>query len=182
MKIMNTNNKPLPKDFPLIVNFRNVIGQLISKKVYLKPSYKSINAPDLKVKYAGLGLRMIAILIDLIVLSSIMLIIDSFMYSFISISLYSNIIRILIAMIVWVVYNGIFESSVLQATLGKKMLNLKVIDLYGNKISFIRATFRCICTIISILPIGLGIWYITTDVKKRSWHDLIAGSYVIKSI
>lgn len=179
---MKTKNKPLPKDFPLIVNFRNVFGQLISKKVFLKPSYKSINAPDLNVKYAGLGSRTLATLVDLIILSSIMLIIDSFMYSFINMSTYSTIIRILIALFVWVVYNGIFESSVLQATLGKKMLNLKVVDLYGEKISFIRAAFRCICTFISILPIGLGIWYITTDYKKRSWHDLIAGSYVIKSV
>jgi uncharacterized RDD family membrane protein YckC len=61
------------------------------------------------------------------------------------------------------------------------ILKLKVIDLYGKRMSVLRSLFRCITTIISILPIGLGIWYITTDPKKRAWHDLIVGTYVIKS-
>jgi uncharacterized RDD family membrane protein YckC len=48
-------------------------------------------------------------------------------------------------------------------------------------LSVLQAFYRCITTIISILPMGLGIWYMTTDSKKRTWHDLIAGTYVIKT-
>jgi uncharacterized RDD family membrane protein YckC len=92
-----------------------------------------------------------------------------------------NIYRFFIIIFTWIFYNGIFETSVYQATIGKMILKLKVIDLFGKRLSVLRSFFRCISVIISITPFGLGIWYITTDPKKRSWHDLLAGTYIIRS-
>jgi uncharacterized RDD family membrane protein YckC len=146
-----------------------------------KFKHKFINAPDLKVTYASLGSRAIATFIDLTIVLSALLILEMILLNSNYTNKDVNIYRFLVGIFTWIFYNGLFESSVYQATIGKMILKIKVIDLYGKRMSVLRAVFRCISTIISILPIGLGIWYITTDSKKRGWHDLISGCYVIKS-
>jgi uncharacterized RDD family membrane protein YckC len=171
------------KTIPDFVKERDVFGLVKSKRTsgFKRFKYKSLNAPDLKVTYAGLGLRALATFIDLIIVLIVLLIPEMFLFSFNFNELDLNSYRFFIAIAIWIFYHATFESSVYQATPGKIMLKLKVIDLYGKSISVVRATFRCLSVFISIVPFALGIWYITTDRKKRGWHDLIAGSYVIKS-
>ena len=142
--------------------------------------YKSINAPDLNVSYAALGIRAVAKVIDLIIVFAILLILEAIFLKFNFTNSDDILIRVLISGIIWLVYNDLFESSAFQATIGKMIVKLKVIGLYGKKLTVLRALSRCITVIISISPFGLGIWYISTDKKKRGWHDLIAGSLVVK--
>jgi len=162
---------------------RDVLGQVKNKRtsIFKKMKYKSINAPDLKVSYAGLGLRTMALIIDLVIVISVVLLINMIIFPSNLIIKDLTIFKVLIGILIWIFYNGFYESSAYQATIGKLIFKLKVIDLYGKPIGFLRAISRVISTVISILPFGLGIWYITTDPKKRSWHDLIAGSFVIKA-
>ncbi len=180
---MKTIREYGPQTLPYFVKEREVLRQLKSKRTsgFKKFKYKSLNAPDLKVTYAGLGIRSIATFIDLVIVFILLLIPEMFLFSFNFSDFDLNIYRLLIGFGSWVFYYSTFESSVYQATPGKIMLKLKVVDLFGKSISFVRATFRCLSVFISIVPFGLGIWYISTDGKKRGWHDLIAGSYVVKS-
>ena len=166
---------------PFFVEDRDVLGQPKGINVLQRFKHKLRNAPDLKVTYAGLGKRTIAKLIDLTIVFIPLLILETFLFKFNHTNNDFNTYRFFIVIFIWIFYNGVFETSVYQATIGKMILKLKVIDLYGKRMSVLRSLFRCITTIISILPIGLGIWYITTDPKKRAWHDLIVGTYVIKS-
>ena len=165
---------------PFYVENRDVLGQPKGINVLQRFKHKLRNAPDLKVTYAGLGKRTIAKLIDLTIVFIPLLIIEMILFKFNYTNNDFNTYGFFIVIITWIFYNSLFETSAYQATVGKMILKLKVIDLYGKRISVLRSFFRCITTIISILPIGLGIWYITTDPKKRSWHDLIVGTYVIK--
>jgi len=48
------------------------------------------------------------------------------------------------------------ESSSYQATLGKMVCGMKVTDLYGNRISFGRATGRHFAKILSAMLLGVG--------------------------
>ncbi len=180
---MKTINEYGPKTLPDYVKERDVFGQVKSKSksITKRFDYTKLNAPDLKVTYAGLGIRALATFIDLIIVFAMLLIPELFLFSFNFSDLDLNSLRILIALGLWVFYHAAFESSGYQATPGKMLLKLKVIDLYGKSLSIVRAMFRCLSVFISIVPFGLGIWYISTDRKKRGWHDLIAGSYVIKS-
>ena len=180
---MKTINYSGPKIIPDYVKERDVLGQVKSKRTsgFKRFKYKSLNAPDLKVTYAGLGIRSLATFIDLIIVFTLLLIPEMLFFSFNFNELDLNSYRFLIGISLWVFYHATFESSVYQATPGKMALKLKVIDLFGKSISVVRALFRCLSVFISIVPFGLGIWYMTTDSKKRGWHDLIAGSYVIKS-
>jgi len=168
---------------PVYFEERDVLGQIKPSgiTVFKRLKHKFVNAPDLKVIYAGLGPRVFATFIDLMIITGVILILETFLFKFNYTNNDFNTYRFFIVIFLWLFYNGAFESSVYQATIGKMILNLKVIDLYGKRISVSRSLWRCIITIVSILPVGLGIWYITTDPKKRAWHDLIAGTYVIKS-
>lgn len=180
---MKTYNFSKSEPIPDYVNERDVFGLVKSKRTSMikRLKNKHFNAPDLKVAYAGLGIRTLASFIDLFIISCLMLIPEMFFFSFNFSDIDFNSFRFLIVMVIWVFYHAGFDSSALQGTIGKRLLKLKIVDLYGKKISIVRAFFRCLTVFISIAPIGLGIWYISTDPKKRSWHDLITASYVIKS-
>ena len=170
-----------PIEIPLFVENRDVLGQIKPSgiNVLKRVKHKFKNAPELNVIYAGFGERAYAALIDLMIVLCVSLIMELFFFKFNFTSIEFNTYRFFIFIFTWFFYNESFESSVYQATLGEMMLKLRVVDLYGKRMSIIRSSFRCITTIISILPVGIGLWYLTTDPKKRTWHDMIAGTYVI---
>jgi len=180
---MKTYNISKSESIPDYLRERDVFGLVKSKRTSMikRFKYKPLNAPELDVVYAGLGIRTLATFIDLIIIAVLMLIPEIFFFSFNFNEIDFNGYRILMVFAIWIFYHAGFDSSDLQGTPGKKLLKLKMIDLYGKNLSIVRATFRCLTVFISILPIGLGIWYISTDPKKQGWHDLIAGTYVIKS-
>jgi len=171
------------ESIPEYVYEHDVFGLEKSKRTSMinRFKYKSSNAPELDVAYAGLGIRTLATLIDLVIIAGIMIIPEILFFSFNFSDIGYNSFRFLMAMLIWIVYHVAFNSTSSQATPGKKLFKLKIIDLNGNKMSIVRALFRSVAVFISIVPIGLGIWYISTDPKKQGWHDLISGSYVIKS-
>ncbi|MBS4189027.1 RDD family protein [Bacillus sp. FJAT-49705] len=89
-------------------------------------------------------------------------------------------IAFLINMAGVIAYYAGLHSSKWQATVGKKLLGLKVTDLNGNRISFWRALGRylSLAFLSGILLIGFIIAAFTE--KKQALHDLIAGTVVVK--
>ncbi len=75
----------------------------------------------------------------------------------------------------------ISESSNWQATLGKKLLGLKVVDEHGGRVSFGRANARYWSKILSGLILFIGFLMVAFTVKKQGLHDKIASTYVVKS-
>lgn len=90
-------------------------------------------------------------------------------------------IAIISASIQWL-YFSLMESSVWQATLGKKALGLTVTDLEGRRISFGRATGRYFAKILSTLTIGIGYLMAGFTAKKQALHDMIAGTLVLRKL
>jgi uncharacterized RDD family membrane protein YckC len=79
---------------------------------------------------------------------------------------------------IWL-YFGLQESSVYQATLGKRALNIYVTDMYGRRITFGQATGRYFAKILSgILCIGYIMVAFTE--RKQGLHDLLAGTLVMR--
>ena len=77
------------------------------------------------------------------------------------------------------VYYTVFESSIWQATPGKRILRLYVTDLNGQRITLGRAFIRNIARQISgFLFIGYILAGFTE--KKQALHDLIAGCLVMR--
>lgn len=93
---------------------------------------------------------------------------------------------ILIAVIVTTVVNwlyyALFESSKKQATIGKMALNIKVTDMAGNKITFMRATGRYFGKILSGLFLMIGYIMAAFTEKKQALHDILAGCLVVKNV
>ena len=75
-------------------------------------------------------------------------------------------------------YEAFMLSSKYQATLGKMILGMKVTDLYGNRISFARATGRHFAKWISGAILCIGYFMIGFTERKQGLHDLLAGTLV----
>jgi uncharacterized RDD family membrane protein YckC len=73
------------------------------------------------------------------------------------------------------------ESSSYQATLGKMICGMKVTDLFGNRISFERATARHFAKWLSGLILGIGYIMVGFTERKQGLHDLLAGTLVLRT-
>ncbi len=128
------------------------------------------------VVYAGFWARFFAFLIDAIVLliptGIVVYLIDG---HFGENSGWANLARIVI---VWLYYS-LQESGPLQATFGKRMLDIKVTDEFGRRISFGRATGRHFSKIISAVILFIGYIMAGFTDKKQALHDIIAGTLVV---
>jgi len=82
--------------------------------------------------------------------------------------------------IAWV-YAAVLHSSSWQATLGKKLLGLKVVDYEGARISFGRATGRYFAELLSLILLGIGFIMVAFTKKKQALHDKMAGTLVVRS-
>lgn len=76
-------------------------------------------------------------------------------------------------------YFASLESSKWQATIGKRVLGLKVVDLKGKRVSFWRATARYFSKLLSRLILMIGFLMILWTKKKQALHDKIASTLVI---
>jgi uncharacterized RDD family membrane protein YckC len=80
-------------------------------------------------------------------------------------------------------YYALSESSSWQATLGKKVLNLKVTDMTGQPISFGRASGRYFSKIITgMIPLFIGYIMAGFTEKKQAIHDMIASCLVLRKL
>ena len=90
-------------------------------------------------------------------------------------------VAIISAILQWL-YFSLMESSVWQATIGKKLLGLTVTDLEGRRIGFGRATGRYFAKIISTLILCIGYMMAGFTEKKQALHDIIAGTLVLRKL
>lgn len=73
-------------------------------------------------------------------------------------------------------YFAYFESSIWQATPGKKMLNMRLMRVDGSKVTFLRALARSLC---KLFLSYFGVMALFTR-KKQGLHDLIAKTVVVR--
>lgn len=67
------------------------------------------------------------------------------------------------------------------ATPGKMICRLKIVDAKtGGPMGDWQSILRVMCYFVSAIPLGLGFFWIAIDKKRRGWHDLLAGTMVIR--
>jgi uncharacterized RDD family membrane protein YckC len=86
-----------------------------------------------------------------------------------------NVVSIVIA---WL-YEAMFTASSYQATPGKMAVGLRVVDQYGQRLGFGRATGRHFAKILSGLICAIGYIMAGWDERKQALHDKLASTYVI---
>ena len=65
-------------------------------------------------------------------------------------------------------------------TVGGIICQLRVVRTDGHPLRFTDAFVRGLSSIFSAVVLGLGWFWILTDPERQSWHDKIAGTYVVR--
>lgn len=87
---------------------------------------------------------------------------------------------IIIIYAISIFYYAIMESSKTQGSVGKMALGIKVTDLDGNRITFGKAFLRAIGKLISSSIMLIGYIMAAFTEKKQGLHDMIANTLVVK--
>jgi len=77
-------------------------------------------------------------------------------------------------------YFTLLESSHQRGTFGKRIMELAVTDLNGDRISFCRANGRYWGKTISVITIFIGFIMAGMTKKKQALHDKMARCLVVK--
>ena len=138
---------------------------------------------DHRVQYVGFWLRFGASVID-----SIILIMFTYPFLFLiygsqyfdsaeSVQDFSDVIITYALPMLATILFWIYKS----ATPGKILLQAKIVDeITGNKPTVKQSIIRYFAYYVSLIPLGVGFFWIAWDDKKQGWHDKIAGTIVIR--
>ena len=77
-------------------------------------------------------------------------------------------------------YSSIAEASIKQATIGKRLMDIKVGDLFGNRLDLGTSFLRNFAKILSTLPLFIGYLYCFMNKKQQCLHDVMANTLVVK--
>jgi uncharacterized RDD family membrane protein YckC len=85
----------------------------------------------------------------------------------------------ILSLVIQVLYYTFMESSKFQASVGKMALGIIVTDMNGAKLDFSKALIRNLCRIISNFTMLIGYIIAGFTEKKQALHDIIAGTLVV---
>jgi uncharacterized RDD family membrane protein YckC len=150
--------------------------------------------------YAGFWLRLVALIIDGIIIGILQFVVIAPILAAIGIgmstgasamdaddptAMFATMMALfstvsLVAQIVNILYFSFMESSKYQATIGKLALGLIVTDVNGGKLDFVKALIRNVSKIVSWIIFAIGFIMAGLTEKKQALHDIIAGTLVVK--
>ena len=133
--------------------------------------------------FASLDVRLLAVLIDYLLVFAIYCFIALILISFIDQKLTKiavSISSLALIPIIKLIMSTVMEASSRQGTYGKFLLGIKITDENGKRIGISQSFVRNFSKIICVATLGMG--YLTGffDKKQQGLHDKIAGTLVIK--
>jgi uncharacterized RDD family membrane protein YckC len=157
----------------------------------------------MNTNYAGFWLRFVAVIIDGLLLGSIQFIAIMPVLGLMGIGMATDIQNLetadettmapmigqmmamagvtqIVFLTIQTLYYAFMESSKYQASVGKIVLGLKVIDINGERLDFTKALVRNLCKIISSMILFIGYLMAAFTEKKQALHDMIASTLVVK--
>ena len=169
------------------------------------PSVAGVYAPltpVVPVAYAGFWLRVLAYLIDAIILGvfAVPIVVGAGMAMGVG-GMFARIPRdgdpfqngppAIFLLFIWFcvllgvggtwLYNALLESSDWQGSAGKKALGLIVTDMAGQRVTFARASGRHFGKIVtSFIPLGVGYALAGFTEKRQALHDMLASCLVLR--
>jgi uncharacterized RDD family membrane protein YckC len=135
--------------------------------------------------FADFGLRLAAYLIDGIILGIASFIVGAVWGLMAGRMMYTNpagyiAITYLLTIVIGWLYFAVFESGEYQATPGKIVLKIKVVDEQFNRLTFANASGRFFGKILSGMILGIGYLMVLWSPQKQALHDQIAKTFVVK--
>lgn len=152
---------------------------------------------SLKGQYAGFVSRLLAFIIDLLLISISIVILGSISAlllqffglsellseAFVSNSTLGYVLRILAYLgsfhFVFIVYQTFMLVTTAGKTIGMAVMGIRIVPLDGSRLKLVRTLVRYAAFWLSILALGLGVLWILGDDRRMSWHDKIARTCVI---
>ena len=139
-----------------------------------------MNGSDLK--YAGFWIRVLAALIDTVLVGVVVFPLLLVVYG----RSYSDLQRfiggpgeILLSLVLAVAIVLFWLAK--QATPGKMLVGAQIVDAKtGRKPSTSQLVGRYLGYYVSIIPLGLGLIWVAFDARKQGWHDKLAGTVVVR--
>lgn len=65
-------------------------------------------------------------------------------------------------------------------TLGGAVLGMRIVRLDGRRVDWSVSAVRMLGSLVSLLPLGFGFFWVVWDDQFQSWHDRIAGTTIVK--
>lgn len=127
--------------------------------------------------------RVIALCIDLAIVSALIALNVFLLMLYKSLTGYESLenplhVR-LINLAVFVAYYAAFETSRFQATPGKMLMSLKVVDLAGARVGFLRSCARVLSRTLCIATAAIGYVMAAFTERGRALHDLATATVVV---
>ncbi|WP_421995077.1 RDD family protein [Reyranella sp.] len=146
------------------------------------PVWDAQPASNQAVAYGGFWIRLVAYIIDAILLG----IVASVIAAIVGVDMMSDDLENydptfnLVTFVIGWLYFALMESSERGATVGKMAMGLRVVTSDFQRLSFLNATGRYFAKILSAIIFCIGFIMIAFTERKRGLHDMIAGTLVIK--
>lgn len=142
--------------------------------------------PSEGVLYATFGDRLIAYLIDALLLAGIWYAISIPLFLALGVDDETSPrlvggVSLICSIVIRATYHAVLDSSRWQGTVGKQALGIKVVDLDGQRIGWARALGRYFASLLSTIVIYMGYLAATSDRQVRTWHDRLAQTLVVKA-
>ena len=134
-----------------------------------------------QIVYAGFWQRAVAMFIDFIIFIMLSVAFGLFLMLAVEGGVESETLHsfvIIVFSVIWVLYYALLQSSPWQATIGKKIMKIKVTDLNVQRITFARALMREIIKNIPYVILISWVPMLITE-KKQALYDLMSGTVVV---
>ena len=131
-------------------------------------------------RYAGFWRRLAAYLIDGLLLGGVQVTVAAAVLTVAPHDLRAQANVAPVGIVLAWAYFALFESSPLQATIGKLALDIYVTDGNGDPIDFRRASVRYWAKLASTLVLMLGWLMAAFTPEKRALHDFLAATLVLR--
>jgi uncharacterized RDD family membrane protein YckC len=136
----------------------------------LPPAAPPPSGVSMRWIFAGFWQRLIAYIIDAVILTVIILILGAIL---------SPIVWLVTYLAVAIGYPVIGNG--LGGTIGKRVIGLRVVQASGEIPGIPRGLIRLLVAIPSGLALYLGYLWMLWDDDNQTWHDKAAGTYVVEA-
>lgn len=158
----------------------------------LRAATPTAGAPEVSLPYASLQLRIVAFILDILVLISFGMLFAAAAGAYLVVdsrindgNLSDRAPYVAVAIFLSYLFAFIPLYHVLMwtwwgQTVGKMAVHIKVLDENGDRISLRRAAVRLLGYAASVLPLFTGLIMALFDRRRRTLHDRLAGTVVIE--
>ena len=153
------------------------------REIYLAvENYQSALKTDSLLVYAGFWERFFAFFIDIVIVVIFLEITMRIVFGSSQGAEETIVFRNngLLHFAVLTLYFAVMEISKWQGTVGKILLNVKVTDENGNKVTFIKSLIRNVSKLLSATALNMGFFMIAFTSRRQGLHDMIAHCLVVR--